>query len=155
MHTLFVTLHHICLLNVCLVNRNPHKPCHLQRLTLQRPLLHQPQRRNSESPQTHPLPPLRPCCVSFRRPSTGRLLPCSSPSPQPGHLQPGENSSQDGSSLALQRDSPLRCCTRLWTWSTSTGALRTMSTVTTLMASTALSRTGTEMTDCCRPCLRW
>lgn len=110
------------------------------------------QRRRSKNPQIHPSPPPLLCCVSCRRLSTGRPQRCSSlsPLPRPG----GSSSSWARASLPLLRDSRLRSCTRLWTWSTSTGALRTVSTVTTVTASTAPSRTGTEMTVCSRPCLR-
>lgn len=110
------------------------------------------QRRRSKNPQIHPSPPPLLCCVSCRRPSTSRPQRCSSlsPLPRPG----GSSSSWARASLPLLRDSRLRSCTRLWTWSTSTGALRTVSTVTTVTASTAPSRTGTEMTVCSRPCLR-
>lgn len=152
LHTLWIIFCHTSLL--CLVNRSPHRPCHIQ--GLHRPPFLTSQRRSPKSPQNRPPSPLWPCCVSFRQPLTGRLLPCGSPSLWPVcSPPPWGNSSRAGASLFLQQDSPLRCCTRLWIWSTNTEALRTMSTVTTLMASTAPSPTGTEMTDCCRPCLKW
>lgn len=115
--TVWISLHLTHLCNVCLVNRSPHRPCHLQRPGLHRPLLLPSPERSPKSPHTHPPPPPPPwpCCVSFRRLSTGSLRHCSSSSHQPEPPPPsGGSSSLVATSRPLPRDSLLSRCTRLW-----------------------------------------
>lgn len=139
------------LTSVRLLSRRSNRPLHLQSQRSNNPLCPSCPTKRPKRPQTSPPPPPWPCCASSRRPSTGRAPP-SSIRRHPGHRPPGGTCS-----LTSARRRPgcrLRPCTRLWTGSTSTVAPRTMSTATTLMASTGPSLTGTETTGCCRRCSR-
>ena len=152
-----VIVHHKLILSALRVSfRSPLRPT-LHRRPQMLPPLQWPRRSKVSPPGTQrpPLtPPPWPCCVSYRRPSTGRAQP---PSPT---LKPGSSSSSSSSNSVLtmscqQHQPPVyhhSSCTRPWTGSTSTRAERTASTVTTATGSTAPSRTGIGMTACCRPC---
>lgn len=120
---------HTCLLltyasHVCLVNRNPLRPCRHQRQEPSRSTLLPFLKTSQENPRKRrPLPP-SPCCVCSKRPSTGKLRGCSSSSSgssfslQSRRHPSGGSSSRSSSRLTTHRPSPPSSphnpCTRLW-----------------------------------------
>lgn len=133
---------YICVL---FVHRSPHRPIHVQRLSLL-------PRNYSWNLNVLLLPCTHPhwlCCVCCKLPSTDRRPETEPPSAVSG------SSSQTPASTPLQLTPPPRSCSRLWTPSTRTWVQRTTSTLTMLTTSIAPNPTDTEMTGCCRHCCAW